>query len=731
MMAAILSSGLIGLAFFVPAYFDGRTLTAASTAGGASATAAAAAASVGSASFDPPPFVIGASSEKGTNVVATAAGRPDARHQRDAVATEPPENPFVPVGDGEELAFSVEAKMRERVFESDPIAPSFTHAGIAPFVDHPHVPGGARRPITAFPSAVTSAATQPAVATINTTNPTLECDPSEHSVEGVQHREQLRKRWETYKTLQKTADPQQYCIALCAMRNSAKNEWDVEKNRAGRQLVRSAYSWIPQEGLECCPDALRTLNDMHILSAGDAVVDDGTSEVTYVTQGTSNRISALTATLAMWPGPVVAVFAVANYSADLHAGADDQFRDLREACARWARPNLRVIAFVLDHTYGNDYISLRMRTGSKLGLYPVNAIRNLALDEAQSNWVFPADMDFIPGKTLYPNLKQVHLQRMSQINRPAIVIPHFEIPDCPNEEPLPIPENFEELRTMLIAELATAFHVKATRVLPLNKIPNYPRRTLFFNHTGTIDGPRHHFQTNDCKQPTTRSWAWGILATNYRRWFEESHYSAGMFRISVPWAPKDPANVAKLPKEFRGTPCPVDPKTGRLVARAPDAPECGRVKFVSGESWEPFVLFRKVEATSDVEAPRYGEGYIGRYKNKVEFVTKLRALRYKFYTLQREFIVHIPHAVGRATSHDQQIMKDLMIEHHEREALKLTQRLQDFPDPPISRFEHGFQCGFDEVAMERPLSRLTYWDKSGKESTANHPSHPFAGADGQ
>ena len=107
-----------------------------------------------------------------------------------------------------------------------------------------------------------------------------------------------------------------------------------------------------------------------------------------------------------------------------------------------------------------------------------------------------------------------------------------------------------------------------------------------------------------------RSWVWGIIATNYAKWFYDSEDSnVGFFRIMVPWEPKDPANVAMLPKEARGVPCPTD-KAGYQV----QVNDCGRVKFLSAESWEPFVMFRKVEADGEPSSPRYSEAYIGRFK---------------------------------------------------------------------------------------------------------------------
>ena len=71
--------------------------------------------------------------------------------------------------------------------------------------------------------------------------------------------------------------------------------------------------------------------------------------------------------------------------------------------------------------------------------------------------------------------------------------------------------------------------------------------------------------------------------------------------------------------------------------------------------WEPFLLVRRFEHPGKrlKVVPRYEEMYIGRYRNKVSFVTRLRAERYKFYSILREFTIHSepspahPRAAGR------------------------------------------------------------------------------------
>ena len=120
----------------------------------------------------------------------TLSNSPRARQQRHLIAASDKSEAWVAVDDirtdldTEGSMFSVEAEMRRKVFASNPLAPSFENALIAPFVNHPDVPGGARRGV---PNG-------------------LECDPVQLRTDGLEHREQLRKSWVTYRTKQKAAE---------------------------------------------------------------------------------------------------------------------------------------------------------------------------------------------------------------------------------------------------------------------------------------------------------------------------------------------------------------------------------------------------------------------------------------------------------------------------------------------------------------------------------------------
>lgn len=57
--------------------------------------------------------------------------------------------------------------------------------------------------------------------------------------------------------------------------------------------------------------------------------------------------------------------------------------------------------------------------------YPVNYLRNIALENARTPFVFLSDVDFVPVPGMYSSLKQT-LRNTAKVNRKAVVVPAFE-----------------------------------------------------------------------------------------------------------------------------------------------------------------------------------------------------------------------------------------------------------------------------------------------------------------
>jgi len=118
-------------------------------------------------------------------------------------------------------------------------------------------------------------------------------------------------------------------------------------------------------------------------------------DVTLVTQSTLSRVHAFETALLSWGGPASVVF----YLED-----EDQVTKLKHISSGWHET---IVQYVL---------------AMKGELYPVNALRNMALDAAETEYVFLLDSDFVSDKKAYESIR-LHLPG----DREALVVPAFEL----------------------------------------------------------------------------------------------------------------------------------------------------------------------------------------------------------------------------------------------------------------------------------------------------------------
>ena len=81
------------------------------------------------------------------------------------------------------------------------------------------------------------------------------------------------------------------------------------------------------------------------------------------------------------------------------------------------------------------------------GLYPVNTLRNVALNNARTDFVILADVDFVPGRNVYEDTKafvQQLIAQGKQDEKKVYVLPAFEI-DGGDQT---VPETFDQLKAM-------------------------------------------------------------------------------------------------------------------------------------------------------------------------------------------------------------------------------------------------------------------------------------------
>ncbi|XP_021540454.1 LARGE xylosyl- and glucuronyltransferase 2 isoform X3 [Neomonachus schauinslandi] len=127
-------------------------------------------------------------------------------------------------------------------------------------------------------------------------------------------------------------------------------------------------------------------------------------DVTLVAQLSMDRLQMLEALCRHWPGPM----SLALYLTDAEA---QQFLRFVEASAVLsARQN---VAYHVVYREGP--------------LYPVNQLRNVALAQALTPYVFLSDIDFLPAYSLYDDLRaSIEQLKLGSERRAALVVPAFE-----------------------------------------------------------------------------------------------------------------------------------------------------------------------------------------------------------------------------------------------------------------------------------------------------------------
>nr|KAF6437842.1 LARGE xylosyl- and glucuronyltransferase 2 [Molossus molossus] len=128
------------------------------------------------------------------------------------------------------------------------------------------------------------------------------------------------------------------------------------------------------------------------------------NDVTLVAQLSMDRLQMLEALCRHWPGPM----SLALYLTDAEA---QQFLHFVETSA--------VLSARQDVAYHVVY-----REGP---LYPINQVRNVALAQALTPYVFLSDVDFLPAYSLYDYLRaSIEQLELGSRRKAALVVPAFE-----------------------------------------------------------------------------------------------------------------------------------------------------------------------------------------------------------------------------------------------------------------------------------------------------------------
>lgn len=147
-----------------------------------------------------------------------------------------------------------------------------------------------------------------------------------------------------------------------------------------------------------------TLHRVHLyfLQYEYTPTSDGT-DVTLVAQLSMDRLQMLEAICKHWEGPI----SLALYMSDAEA---QQF--LRYAQASEVLKNRKNVGYHIVYKEGQ--------------FYPVNLVRNIALRNAKTPYVFLTDVDFLPMYGLYEYLRKSIVQLDMPNTKKALVVPAFE-----------------------------------------------------------------------------------------------------------------------------------------------------------------------------------------------------------------------------------------------------------------------------------------------------------------
>lgn len=341
----------------------------------------------------------------------------------------------------------------------------------------------------------------------------------------------------------------------------------------------------------------RTLQNMDTFPKQSSCPEDLSStdiKTTLVIQSSLERVWILEETCRRWKSPIVVAIHAPHGTVDEHPS----IVSAKEKC-----PNLTVLL-------------LRASKDATTWAYPVNRLRNMALDAVQTSHILVADVDFVPSVHLDETIRTTIEEQEPLVDAShleAMIVPAFErVPPepCSMEHDCSIylksnasfiPQTLEELRACTVKKECSVFQ-------------------------------------------RSNNWE-GHYSTRSESWLKEDWYEA----------------------EVNST---TSNTTERVVAK-----RIRTIKCFDSLRYEPYVVLRwcPISAnTTDKEslvpvAPYYDERFYGYGKNKIQLISHLRFKGYHFSVLPKGFITHNPHIESAAKATWNNVQENKL--HQEMDAL--------------------------------------------------------------
>ncbi|KAI7889939.1 glycosyl-transferase for dystroglycan-domain-containing protein [Mucor mucedo] len=164
-----------------------------------------------------------------------------------------------------------------------------------------------------------------------------------------------------------------------------------------------------------------------------------TMDVTLISQFSVNRLETFAKAIKSWSGPITAAIYLTN-AADIEELVE--FFSVQKNLEAYAGVTL---ALVKPNYLSNAHLA-----------YPINHLRNIAITESSTEYIFVLDADFSPSINLYGYLRNKLLPfiayQSGKIPDTAWVVPCFALRE--GYDQIPLPDSYDELRKLVGRDIA-------------------------------------------------------------------------------------------------------------------------------------------------------------------------------------------------------------------------------------------------------------------------------------
>jgi len=324
--------------------------------------------------------------------------------------------------------------------------------------------------------------------------------------------------------------------------------------------------------------------------------DDMTAEeqdVTLVTFMTPDRLDNFDRINAQWKGPKVLTLFVHDYLDESPQVLETKLARVDEKMQSWS--NLLVVIHVArkeqDSKLFDPVTNAPVIKNKLIPWLPINSLRNVAMDLTRSKFFFAIDGDFYTSTNAYPTLKAIVSDREKfRLNyKFAIILPSFEFRPCLTSRADLDWDSMYPVDTTSFFE-----HYHKLRVRPFESGLETPLLGLNPSLADPVE----------CSNLVDSTYAkyTGVEYTKCREWAELSQQAL------------DQGNAETL------------------ITSLPEIP--------NSFTYEPYFVVSKENLA------RYCEVFVGRFYDKISFVSATRASGFRFYRLEKEFLFHQEHDIS-------------------------------------------------------------------------------------